>query len=67
MSHFVAASADISARVERLLNSSSEVAPRAPSRITLAWALATFPALVLAMAQPAAQRSAHELLERLMH
>jgi len=67
MSHFVAASVDISVRVERLLSPTIEAAGRKPGRIALAGAVAALPAVALLMAQPATLRSVHELLERLMH
>jgi hypothetical protein len=67
MSHFVAASVDISARVERLLSPSAEPEPRKPRRFALSLASATLPAAALLMAQPATLRTVHALLERLMH
>jgi Zn-dependent protease with chaperone function len=68
ISHFVAASVDISVRVERLLSPNIDAGKRNPWRIALAGAaVALIPALVLPMAQPATLRAVHELLERLMH
>ncbi|MGA3235687.1 MAG: hypothetical protein ABSG03_05270 [Bryobacteraceae bacterium] len=67
MSHFVAASVDISVRVERLLNRAVDVPSRKPARIALGGAVVAIPAVVLLMAQPATLRSVHELLERLVH
>jgi hypothetical protein len=67
MSHFVAASADISVRVERLLSPAVETASRKPRRIALGGALLALPAVVLPMTQPAILRAVHGLLERLIH
>jgi hypothetical protein len=67
MSHFVAASVDISVRVDRLLSPSVEAAAQKPVRIALAGAVVALPAVVLLMAQPGTLRSVHELLERMMH
>jgi Zn-dependent protease with chaperone function len=68
MSHFAAASVDISVRVERLLSPTLEAAARKPGwRIALGGAVAALPAVGLLMAQPATLRSIHSLLERLMH
>jgi Zn-dependent protease with chaperone function len=67
VSHFVAASVDISVRVERLLSPTIEAASGKPGRIALAGAVVALPAVALLMAQPATLRSVHELLERLMH
>jgi Zn-dependent protease with chaperone function len=67
MSHFVAASVDISVRVERLLSPTSEPVTRKPRRIALGGAIVALPAAILLMAQPATLRAVHELLERLMH
>jgi hypothetical protein len=67
MSHFAAASVDISVRVERLLSPTVEAASSKRGRIAQAGALVALPALALSMAQPATLRSVHELLERLMH
>ena len=68
MSHFVAASVDISVRVERLLRPAAASATRKPGW-TIAWsgALIALPAVILTMTQPATLRSIHGLLERLMH
>jgi len=67
MSHFVAASVDISVRVNRLLSPTIEAAAPKPGRIALGGAVVALPAVILLMAQPSTQRSVHELLERLMH
>jgi Zn-dependent protease with chaperone function len=67
VSHFVAASGDISVRVERLLSPTVPAAARKPGRIALGGAVVALPAVALLMAQPATLRSVHELLERLMH
>jgi len=68
MSHFVAASIDISVRVERLLSPAIEAAARKPGRrIALSGALIAFAAAVLAIVQPATLPSVHGLLERWMH
>jgi hypothetical protein len=68
VSHFVAASVDISVRVERLLSPTIEAATcKSGGIIALSGALIALPAAVLAIAQPATLRSVHALLERLMH
>jgi hypothetical protein len=67
MSHFVAASVDISVRVDRLLSPTIEAAVHKPGRIAVVGAVVALPAVVLLMAQPGTLRSVHELLERLMH
>jgi len=67
MSHFVAASVDISVRVDRLLSSANETVTRKPRRLAIGGALVALPAVVLPMAQPATLRVVHGLLERLMH
>ncbi len=67
MSHFVAASVDISVRVERLLSGTNAAAIRKPRRLALGAAVAALPAVALPMAQPATMRAVHGLLERLMH
>ena len=72
MSHFVAASVDISVRVERLLSPAIETEVRKPRRLialsgAIGGTLLTLLAIVLPMTQPAALRSVHGLLERLMH
>jgi hypothetical protein len=67
MSHFVAASVDISLRVERLLSPSINVVAGKPSRIVVGGAVAAIPAVVLLMAQSATLRAVHGLLERMMH
>jgi Zn-dependent protease with chaperone function len=68
VSPFVAASADISARVERLLSPSAVRGVRRRSaQIALSGGLIALPALALLATQPATLRSVHGLLERLMH
>jgi Zn-dependent protease with chaperone function len=67
VSHFVAASVDISVRVDRLLSPTIEAAATRPSRIALGGAVVALPVVLLLLAQPPTLRSVHELLERLMH
>jgi Zn-dependent protease with chaperone function len=67
MSHFVAASVDISVRVERLLSPNTELTTHKPRPIALGGAIVALPAAILVMAQPATLRAVHELLENLMH
>ena len=68
MSHFVAASVDISVRVERLLSPTIEAATRKSGRmIAVSCALIALSAVGFAIAQPATLPSVHSLLERLMH
>jgi hypothetical protein len=67
MSHFAAASVDISVRVERLLSPSGEVETHGPRGIALGGCLIALSTFVLLTAQPATLRTVHSLLERLMH
>jgi len=68
MSHFVAASDDISVRVERLLSPAIEPSTRKSGRmIAVSCALIVISAVGFAIAAPATLPSVHSLLERLMH
>jgi hypothetical protein len=67
VSHFVAASADISARVERLLNPSLNAHSGKSGRPAAVSAVLLLPAAVLIVSQPGTLRSVHSLMESLMH
>jgi Zn-dependent protease with chaperone function len=67
MSHFVAASVDISLRVERLLSPAVESETRQSVRVALCGLLVALPAVAFPMTQTSTLRTVHSLLERLMH